>query len=61
MLVVNNSMSEDLQRQITEVLFSQKDDLVQVHPAASELDAATAGEVEFMDVCPGAQAFYESQ
>ena len=60
-LVVNNSMPEDLQRQITEVLFTQKEDLVQVHPAAEELDPATAGEVEFMDVCPGAQAFYESQ
>ncbi|MDP8904745.1 MAG: TAXI family TRAP transporter solute-binding subunit [Chloroflexota bacterium] len=60
-LVVNRSMPEDLQRQITEVLFSQKEDLVQVHPAANELDAATAGDVEFMDVCPGAQSFYDSQ
>jgi len=60
-LVVNTSMAADLQRQITEVLFSQKEDLVQVHPAANELDPATAGEVEFMDVCPGAQSFYDSQ
>jgi hypothetical protein len=60
-LVVNTSMAEDLQRQITEVLFAQKDDLVQVHPAAGELDPATAGEVEFMDVCPGALSFYNSQ
>lgn len=58
-LVVNPSMSEDLQRQITEVLFEQKEDLVQVHAAAGELDPATAGEVEFMDVCPGAQAYYD--
>ncbi|MBW3612743.1 MAG: TAXI family TRAP transporter solute-binding subunit [Chloroflexi bacterium] len=58
-LVVNTSMDEELQRQITQVLFEQKDDLVDVHPAASELDAATAGEVEFMDVCPGAQAYYD--
>ena len=59
-LVVNTSMSEDLQRQITQVLFEQKADLVSVHPAAGELDASTAGEVEFMDVCPGAQAYYDA-
>jgi TRAP transporter TAXI family solute receptor len=58
-LVVNTSMSEDLQRQITQVLFEQKEDLVSVHPAAEELDASTAGEVDFMDVCPGAQAYYD--
>ncbi|MDQ3937330.1 MAG: TAXI family TRAP transporter solute-binding subunit [Chloroflexota bacterium] len=58
-LVVNKSMSEDLQRQITEVVFEQKDDLVQVHAAAGELDPATAGNVEFMEVCPGAQAYYD--
>lgn len=58
-LVVNPSMAEDLQRQITDVLFAQKDDLVAVHMAASELDPATAGDVEFMDVCPGAQAYYD--
>jgi hypothetical protein len=59
-LVVNTSMSEDLQRQITQVLFEQKADLVSVHPAAGELDASTAGGVEFMDVCPGAQAYYDA-
>jgi TRAP transporter TAXI family solute receptor len=59
-LVVNTSMSEDLQRQITEVLFAQKDDLVSVHAAAEELDPTTAGQVEFMDVCPGAQAYYDA-
>lgn len=58
-LVVNTSMSEDLQRQITEVLFEQKDELVQVHPAAGELDPTTAGDVEFMEVCPGARAYYD--
>jgi TRAP transporter TAXI family solute receptor len=57
-LVVNTSMSEDLQREITAVLFEQKEDLVSVHPAAGELDVATAGDVAFMDVCPGAQAYY---
>ena len=60
-LVVNKSMSAELQQQITEVLFSQKEDLVNVHAAANELDPATAGDVEFMDVCPGAQAYYDSR
>jgi TRAP transporter TAXI family solute receptor len=58
-LVVSTSMPEDLQQEITRVLFEQKADLVNVHPAAEELDPATAGEVEFMDVCPGAAAYYE--
>jgi TRAP transporter TAXI family solute receptor len=57
-LVVNKSMPQDLQQQITQVLFDQKADLVAVHPAAGELDASTADEVDFMDICPGAQAYY---
>ncbi len=60
MLVVNTSMDEGLQEQLTALLFEHKDDLVAVHPAANELDQETAGDVEFMDVCPGAQAFYGS-
>lgn len=60
-LVVNTSMPQDLQQQITQVLFDQKADLVAVHPAAGELDPATAGDVDFMDVCPGAQAYYDAQ
>jgi len=32
---------------------------VQVHPAAKELDAATAGDVPFIDTCPGSQAYYD--
>ena len=59
-LVVNTSMDEELQEQLTALLFEHKDDLVAVHPAANELDQETAGDVEFMDVCPGAQAFYGS-
>ena len=59
-LVVNTSMDEDLQEQLTALLFEHKDDLVAVHGAAEELDQETADEVEFMDVCPGAQTFYGS-
>lgn len=59
-LVVNTSMDEGLQEQLTALLFEHKDDLVAVHPAAEELDQETAGNVPFMDVCPGAQTFYGS-
>jgi TRAP transporter TAXI family solute receptor len=58
-LMAPSSMSEDLQRQITETMFEHKDDLVGVHQAAEELDPATAGDVGFVPVCPGAQAFYD--
>ncbi len=59
-LVVSPSMDEGLQEQLTALLFEHKDDLVAVHEAAAELDQETADDVEFMDVCPGAQAFYGS-
>jgi uncharacterized protein len=59
-LVVSTSMDEGLQEDLTALLFEHKDDLVAVHAAAEELDQETADEVEFMDVCPGAQAFYGS-
>ncbi|MCA1572268.1 MAG: TAXI family TRAP transporter solute-binding subunit [Chloroflexi bacterium] len=59
-LVVNTSMDEALQEQLTALLFEHKDDLVAVHPAAEELDQEIASDVPFMDVCPGAQTFYGS-
>ena len=59
-LVVNTSMDEGLQEQLTALLFEHKDDMVAVHPAAEELDQEIAGEIAFMDVCPGAQTFYGS-
>ncbi len=59
-LVVNTSMDEALQQQLTSLLFEHKDDLVAVHPAASELDKETAGDIPFMDVCPGAKAYFGS-
>ncbi len=59
-LVANPSLSQEVQQQITQVIFEQKEDLVNVHPAAEEFDSQTAGEVEFMEVCPGAQAYYDA-
>ena len=58
-LVVNTSMDEELQYQITRVLYEQKDDLVAVHPEAENIDVATGAEIGFMDVCPGAQRYYD--
>ena len=60
-LVASPSMDEELQRQITAAIYDHKDELVEVHAAAEALDPATAGDVEFMDVCPGAQAYFDEQ
>jgi TRAP transporter TAXI family solute receptor len=58
-LAVNTSMDEQLQQDLTRVLFEQKDALVAVHAAAEELDPEAAQDVAFMDICPGSQAYYD--
>jgi TRAP transporter TAXI family solute receptor len=58
-LVVNTDMDEQLQQDLTRVLFEQKDALVDVHPAAEELDPQVAQDIPFMDICPGSQAYYD--
>jgi hypothetical protein len=58
-LVVNTAMDEQLQYDLTRILFEQKDALVEVHPAANALDPAIAQEVPFMDICPGSQRYYD--
>jgi len=60
-LVVNTAMPEQLQHDLTALLFEQRDALIDVHPAAEALDVETAGDVPYMDVCPGAQAYYDEQ
>jgi TRAP transporter TAXI family solute receptor len=60
-LVVSPSMPEDLQQQITSAIFDNKETLVAVHPAAEELDPTTAGEIDFIEICPGAQAYFDEQ
>lgn len=57
-LVVRTDMDEKLQQDITAAIFDNKEDLVQVHPAAKELDPTTAGKMPFIETCPGAQAYY---
>ena len=60
-LVVNTSMDEELQRQLTALLFEQKDALVAVHPAAEAIDTELAQDMDFMEICPGSQAYYDEQ
>ncbi|MBA2571368.1 MAG: TAXI family TRAP transporter solute-binding subunit [Chloroflexi bacterium] len=60
LIVVNTNMAEDLQRSITEAIFENKDRLVAVHAAAAALDPETAGDIAFMDVCPGARAYFDA-
>ncbi|MGH8775653.1 MAG: TAXI family TRAP transporter solute-binding subunit [Jiangellaceae bacterium] len=61
-LVANpENMPEELQQQITAAIYDNKEQLVAVHPAAEELDAGTASEIGFMEVCPGSQAYFDGQ
>jgi TRAP transporter TAXI family solute receptor len=58
-LVVREDTPRDLQQAITRAIFEHKQQLVTVHPAAKELDASAAGDLGFIETCPGAQAYYE--
>jgi uncharacterized protein len=58
-LVVNESMDEELAYELTKLLFDRKDELVQVHPEAENLDPEAAQEVIGLDLHPGAQRYYE--
>ena len=59
-LVARTDMDEQLQQDITRTIFENKEQLLTVHPAAEELDPATAGDVTFIETCPGAQAYFDS-
>ncbi len=58
-LVVRPDMPQQLQQDITRVIFDGEDKLAAVHPAAKDLDAATAGDVQFVEVCAGARAYFD--
>jgi TRAP transporter TAXI family solute receptor len=60
-LVAPTDMPEDLQNQITAAIFDSREQLIEVHPAAEELDAATADDIDFMDICPGSQTYFDEQ
>ncbi len=59
-LVVREDMDQQLQQDITRTIFENKEQLLTVHPAAEELDPATADDVAFIETCPGAQAYFDS-
>ena len=59
-LVVRDDMDEQLQEDITRTIFENQEQLLTVHPAAEELDPATADEVAFIETCPGAQAYFDT-
>ncbi|TFV63815.1 TAXI family TRAP transporter solute-binding subunit [Geodermatophilus sp. DF01-2] len=59
-LVVRNDMDEALQEVITRTIFENQEQLETVHPAAEELDPTTAGDIPFIETCPGAQAYFDS-
>ena len=59
LLIASPSMDEQLQEDITRAIFENEEALIQVHPAAEELDAATAGDVPYVETCPGAQKYFD--
>jgi uncharacterized protein len=58
-LVVRPDMPQQLQQDVTRVIFENEQQLAAVHPAANDLDAASAGDVRFVEVCPGARAYFD--
>lgn len=54
-LVVRNDMPENLACALTTLMLEEKDQLVQVHPAASEIDAETARLTDPIPLHPGAE------
>jgi uncharacterized protein len=58
-LIVRSDMPQQLQQDITRAIFENKAQLAAVHPAANDLDPATADDVSFVEVCPGAKAYFD--
>src|SRR5918992_338538 len=56
-LVVNEAMEEDLAYDLTKLLFDHRDDLIDVHTEARNLDLETAVEVDPLELHPGAQRY----
>ncbi|CEA09606.1 NMT1/THI5 like protein [Arthrobacter saudimassiliensis] len=60
LLIASPNMDEQLQEDISRALFDNVEQLTQVHPAAKEMDPATAGDVSYVDTCPGSQTYFDS-
>ncbi|WP_104182042.1 TAXI family TRAP transporter solute-binding subunit [Arthrobacter sp. B0490] len=59
LLVASPTMDEQLQQDITRAIFDNEEALIKVHPAAVELDATTAGDISYVETCPGAQTYFD--
>ena len=60
LLVVHEEMEDDLARDLTALLFDQKQRLIEVHPEAENLDREAAQDVvPPVELHPGAQRYYE--
>ena len=61
LLVVAESVPDDLAYQLTKVIFDHQDELVQVHPEWKNVDRITAAQTEPVPLHPGAARFYENK
>ena len=59
-LMVRDDMPDNLACALTTLTFEKKDELVKVHPAAADIEAALAGETYTIPVHPGSKRALES-
>jgi TRAP transporter TAXI family solute receptor len=59
LLIASPKMDEQLQQDIAAALFDNVEELEKVHPSAKEMDASTAGDVSYVDTCPGAKTYFD--
>jgi TRAP transporter TAXI family solute receptor len=60
LLMVRNDMPENLACALTTLMVEQKDQLVQVHPAAAEISAENAAKTDPVPLHPGSERALES-
>ena len=58
LLVVKDTMSDDLAFKLTELLFTRQADLVKVHPEAANIKRDLAPRTEPVQLHPGAERYY---
>lgn len=59
LLVVKDTMSDDLAFKLTELLFGKQAELAQVHPEAKNIKRETATQTDPVQLHPGAQRYYD--
>jgi uncharacterized protein len=59
LLVVKDTMSDDLAFKLTELLFTRQADLVKVHPEAANIKRDLAPRTDPVTLHPGAQRYYD--